>query len=177
MFIYNLRVNKNCFFKISIIVMIIIVLIILFVIIYNIFFIPSKFNICTGNNNIIEITSNNYTNILKTVNENPDDYIGRKIHFTGYVYRLIDFEEDEFVLARDMLISNNNQALVVGFLCSFKDASKFDDGTWVEIKGEITKKNYHGEIAMVKVTDMFEIQKPENEYVNIPDDTYILTNK
>ena len=177
MFIYNFKINKNKFFKISIILMIIIVSTVLVASIYNIFFSRSESDGCTRNNNIIEITSDNYTNILKSVNENVDSYIGHKIHFTGYVYRLIDFDNTEFVLARDMVISNNNQALIVGFLCSYKDANKFEDGTWVEVRGEITKKNYHGEIAMVKVTEMFETQKPENEYVNIPDDTYILTNE
>ena len=87
----------------------------------------------------IEITTNNYANILKAVHNDLDSYIGKEIHFTGYVYRLLDFKDTEFVLARDMIIASDNQSLVIGFLCNYKSAKKFDTGSGVEVSGKIQK--------------------------------------
>ena len=41
----------------------------------------------------------------------------------GYVFRANDFKENQFVLARDMIISSNLQTLVVGFLCETNELS------------------------------------------------------
>jgi len=62
---------------------------------------------------IATISSENYTDILKEVHENLNDYIGQKISFIGYVYRVSDLEENQFILARDMVINSKNQTVVV----------------------------------------------------------------
>lgn len=184
MFIFNFKVDGNKFSKVLFIIMMIIIMIIFGFGIYNIFF-KEKINNDSlvkvsdeiKSNEVFEITPSNYTNILKATNENVDDYIGCKIHFTGYVYRLLDFEENQFVLARDMVVSNNEeQALVVGFLSTYENAKDFEDGTWVDVVGEITKGNFNGDIAIVKVTSMNTIDKPKDEFVFPPDDTYIPTS-
>lgn len=62
-----------------------------------------------------ELNSSNYTNVLKNVHDNLDLYVGQNIKFTGFVYRLYDFSEDQFVLGRNMIISSDYKAVVVGF--------------------------------------------------------------
>lgn len=64
---------------------------------------------------VAALTSENYTDILKEVHENLDTYIGQKISFTGYIYRVDDLEENQFILARDMIINSKNQTVVVRF--------------------------------------------------------------
>ena len=126
---------------------------------------------------IINLTTENYTNVLKTVHNDIDSYLGKKICFTGYVYRLLDFKETEFVLARDMIISSDMQTLIVGFLCDCKNAKDFADESWVEITGEITSGTYHGDMPIIKVTEIKQIEKPESDiYVYPPDDTYVPTS-
>lgn len=183
MFIFNFKVDGNKFSKILFIVMILIIIVIFGFGVYNIFLNGKTSNnlvkVSDGikSNEIFEITPSNYTNVLKAANENIDDYVGCKIHFTGYVYRLLDFEENQFVLARDMVVSNNeDQALVVGFLSTYENAKDFEDGTWVDVIGEITKGDFNGDIAIVKVTSMNKVDKPEDEFVCPPDDTYIPTS-
>ena len=51
----------------------------------------------------------------------------------------------------------------------------YADNCWIEIIGEITKGNYHGEIPVLKITQIDKIAKPEEEFVYPPDDTYIPT--
>ena len=183
---FNLKLDGKKAVKFIFILIFIIMAIILSVGIYNIFFKEKKSNqpndILTIDDSIkadavFEITPENYANILQTVTNDLDSYIGLKIHFTGYVYRLIDFDENEFVLARNMIINpNSNQTLVVGFLSTYDKAKEFEDGTWVDVTGKIIKGNYYGDIAIIDVSDMFEIDEPEETLVNPPDKTYIPTS-
>ena len=175
MFIYNLNVKQ--------IVKFLLILIIIGVIVY---FLISAYKIYNNSfkvkdkldeNNTMYLTTQNYTNVLKSVYENIDNYVEKRICFSGYVYKTVDFEETEFVLARDMLVSDNSKTLIVGFLCNYKYAKNFDENSWVEITGKIEKGNYHGEIPVIAVEKIKQIEKPTDDiYVYPPDDTYIPTS-
>ena len=167
MFIYNLKMNKKA---LSIGFIAISLLIILCIILYSFYVIFFKKNSACDVNpkNIIDLNENNYTNILKAANENIDSYINSKVRITGYVYRLIDFDETQFVIARDMKFGKDSQSLVVGFLCESKEASNYSDGTWVEIVGKIKKGKFNNELAILDVISIKETSKPVNLYVNPP---------
>ena len=131
---------------------------------------------CIPQSNVSKISAKNYTNILKSVHENIDSYVGKKINFVGYVYRILDLNENQFILSRDMIISSDRQSVIVGFLCEYNKAKEFEDNTWVEITGEITKGDYHGDMPIIKITDIKRVDKPNEEYVYPPDESYIPTN-
>lgn len=136
----------------------------------------SRSNSCISKNGVSQISPKNYTNILKTVHENIDSYVGKKICFTGYVYRVLDLQDNQFVLARDMIVNSNSQTVIVGFLCEYDEAKNFEDNTWVQITGEIYKGDYHGDMPIIKITDIKSVDKPsQEEYVYPPDDSYIPT--
>ena len=101
-----------------------------------------------------------------------------KINFVGYVYRVFDFSNEQFVIARDMLINDSKtQSVVVGFLCQYKDADDFEDGAWVNLTGVIDLGKYHNEeIPIIKVTDLQQTEEPESPFVNLPDNTYVPTS-
>ena len=172
----KIKSNLNIITKIMFIIIFLFMIIIFFISIYKVFFNNSKHISNTEETDIFELTPSNYATILKSVNDDIDSYIGLKIHFTGYVYRLIDFKENEFVLARNMKVNENtNETLIVGFLCTYNNASNFSDGTWVDVTGEISKGNYYGDIAQINVYNMFKIEEPSEKIVFPPDKTYIPT--
>ena len=179
MFIYNFKVNgKNlfkCFFIITMILIVIIVGVVTFKIFYGASHDKSKSS-CLPQSNVSTISASNYTNVLKAVHDNIDSYVGLKINFVGYVYRVSDLKENQFVLARDMIISSNRQYVVVGFLSEYANAKDFEDNTWVNVTGEITKGDYHGDMPIIKVTEMQETSAPNEEYVYPPDESYIPTD-
>ena len=177
MFVYNLKVNGNAIFRTIIISIIIVSLIIFSISIYN-FYSNGTFRINDNlpSNSIATIEADRYTDILKQVYDNIDTYVGQSINFTGYVYRLYDFNDSEFVLARDMIINSDSQTVVVGFLCSYKNAKDLKEGSWVNVTGEIIKGYYHNEIPVIEINKIEETTKPENEFVYPPDDTYIPTS-
>ena len=180
MFIYNVKINGGIALKIIIVVLSIFMLIVFGISVYRIFFSNSKFEVNDrlSVNEITEIQPENYTNILKAVHDDIDSYVGMKIKFVAYVYRVIDFKENQFVLARDMLINEEQtQSVVVGFLSEYKDASKFKDGEWVEVEGVLEKGKYHNkEIPIIKIVEMKKTSEPENPFVMLPSDTYIPTS-
>lgn len=137
MFIYNLKVNSNFLLKVFLVLLILIILSIVFFSVYKLFVSSSYSN---HKSTIYQLTSDNYTNVLKTVHDNLDTYIGQQISFSGYVYRVSDFESNQFVLARNMIISSNFQTLVVGFLCNSSFSSLYPDGTWVYITRNYYKR-------------------------------------
>lgn len=180
MFIYNFKINSGILLRIIIVILSIFMLAVFGISIYKIFFTSGKFKVNDKINpkEITEIEPQNYTNILQAVHDNPDSYIGMKIKFIGYIYRLFDFGEEQFVMARDMFINNSKtQTVVVGFLCQYKNANNFEDGTWVNVTGIIERGKYHNEeIPIIKVTDIQETDEPEECFVNPPSDTYIPTS-
>ncbi len=178
MFIFNFKVNKNLFSKLMFLVMLI-VIIAIFVYGVYVIFIKDTNTITVQDsikgNEIFEITEKNYANILKVTNENIDSYVGLKVHITGYVYRLLNFKENQFVVARNMQL-NNNHYVVVGFLAEYDKASDFKDGTWVDVIGKIKKGNFAGDIAILDIISISPTEEPENSYVSLPDESYIPTS-
>lgn len=177
MFICNLKVNGSKLFKIFFSCVTLLLIFILVFVTYKVFYgAKSHTQSCMPQSDIFNISSKNYTNVLKAVHEDTDTYIGKKINFTGYVYRILDFDDSQFVLARNMVISSGFNYVIVGFLCEYNDINKFEDGTWVNVTGEITKGNYHGDIPIIRVIEINSCDKPNDEYVYPPDENYIPTS-
>lgn len=177
MFIYNIKINGKALVKVLFVIISIAITIYFCIATYKIYNNSFKIKDEIQEPDIMYLTVENYTNVLKAVHDDIDSYVGKKICFTGYIYRTLDFKETEFVLARDMIISSDMQTLIVGFLCDFKNANKFENKSWVELTGEITKGNYHGDMPIIEVKEIKQIEKPENDiYVHPPDNSYVPTS-
>ena len=180
MFIYNIKINGGIALKAIIVILSVFMLVVFGISVFKIFFTSGKFEVNDKIKikEITEINSDNYANILQAVHDDLDSYIGMKIKITGYIYRLIDFEENQFVIARDMYINKEKtQSVVVGFLTQYKNAKNFKNGEWVELIGVIEKGKYHNEeIPIIRVTELESVDVPKNSFVNLPSDTYIPTS-
>ena len=177
MFIYNVKVSGTKLFKNIFLLIIIFVIILCGIVSYKVY----KATITSGTDykiqELTELNDKNYANILKMVHNDIDTYIGQKIKYSGFVYRVYDLETNQFVLARNMIISSDHQTVVVGFLCKYDDAIKYKDNTWIEIEGKINKCTYHGKnIPILEIMSIKEIVKPEDDLVPPPDENYIPTS-
>ena len=178
MFVYNLKLNGSNLFKILFAIIIIIVIVMCGIIGFKIYNASIKVNDEINlNNDITLLNSKNYANILQEVHDDIDTYIGQKIKYSGFVYRVFDFDKEQFVLGRNMIISSDFQSVVIGFLCHYKDSIQFRDSTWVEVEGTITKGKYqNSDIPILEINKIKEIEKPNDEYVYPPDEDYIPTS-
>lgn len=180
MFVFNMKLNGNRASKIFMGILCVIILLITCFICYklisNSFFQTNDSVSGNHKNAVYELTPQNYTNVLQNVHEHVDDYVGQRIKFSGYIYRLYDFSNEQFVLARDMIVSSDFQTVVVGFLCHSSLASNFEDDTWVEITGTITKGDYYGEMPIIEIENIKKIDTPSEEYVYPPDSSFVVTS-
>lgn len=177
MLVYNIKLNGNTLLKSLLIIIIAVALIILGISLYQLYT-HSRFIVTDAipSDTIANIEANQYTNILEEVYNNTDQYVGQSIRFTGFVYRLEDMKENEFVLARNMLINSDSQSVVVGFLCNSDQAKNYENGTWVDVSGKIVKGYYHDHIPVIEISSIEKTQKPEDDYVSPPDSAYIPTS-
>lgn len=92
------------------------------------------------NNKILEINSNNFTTFLKNCNENIDSYVGKSVHISGFVYRLSDFAQNQFVVARLMPIHYESAS---NKKSNFMSKLELDDNSDLALYGEAdVKLNY-----------------------------------
>ena len=92
------------------------------------------------NNKILEINSNNFTTFLKNCNENIDSYVGKTVHISGFVYRLSDFAQNQFVVARLMPIHYESAS---NKKSNFMTKLELDDNSDLALYGEAdVKLNY-----------------------------------
>lgn len=180
MFICNIKLDKSKLLKTLFILIIVIIIISLLFWIYSLINNSNKVfvNDDVEYGDVVEIKPENYTAVLKNSHENIDMYVGKKIKFSGFIYRLYDFTDSQFVLGREMILSvSNNQAqtVVVGFLCEYSEAASYSDGTWVEIEGTITKGTYHSELPVLQITSLKQVESPSDPFVYPPTGTEIAT--
>ena len=119
------------------------------------------------NNQTIHMNSENYTTILRDSHQNISKYIGKKIVTSGYIFRASNFENNNFVIARDML-ENENEASIVGFLCEYNQANDFENNVWIEAHGTIALGDYYGPIPIIKIDTIKRITTPNNSLVYPP---------
>ena len=85
------------------------------------------------------------------------------------IFRNKDFTNNQFVIARDMLISED-ETQIVGFLCESINASKFLNNEWVCAEGNIYVGNYYGPMPIIRLTKINSISKPNSPFVLPPKD-------
>lgn len=177
MFIYNFKLNSSIAFKILLGIIVLVVICMCIIVCLKIFNESKKSTSCIQPSKALEPTNENYSSLLQAVHNNIDTYVGQKIKFSGFVYRVYDLNQEQFILGRNMIISSDFQTVVVGFLAHYKDSIKLRDNMWIEVEGTVTKGQYHGaDMPILEITSIKEIEKPNDEYVYPPDENYIPTS-
>ena len=168
MFICNFKINSKKIWKFCLVILTILVIALLLFAIFKMVS-ASKSNL-SESNNVIEITTDEFTNFLEASHKSISNYVGKTYKLTGYVYRLPSFSATQFVIARTMIIDNNQGAVIVGMLSECSTAQNFDSGCWIEATGKIKKGNYNGEIPILEISNIKTIKAPEDEFVYMPVD-------
>lgn len=138
MFVCNLKINKKKFVFLFTALILTLAVLLMFLSFNKIFINTPQDAI--SESSVLNITSDNYTSFLKDCHENIDKYIGASVQITGYVYRMPDFNDTQFVIARTMLINSNNKAVVVGLLSESDKIKDFENSTWVTCKRNHKKR-------------------------------------
>ena len=123
-----------------------------------------------GSSNEIILDDENYTEILADIEQNPNEYMGKKIKLEGFVYRDEQFEKNDFVVARMFMVCCAADAQVTGLMATWDKSSTLNDKQWVRVEGVLKTQTYEIEgqkslIPMIHIVSVAKIQTPDNQYV------------
>lgn len=95
--------------------------------------------------NTVIITPDNYIKVLDDSHNFIDNYIGKKIIVSGYVYILPEFSDNRFVLAQNVVLdpSSPSAGFIAGFLCQNGTNYQFSSNETIKIKGTFTKGTFN----------------------------------
>ncbi|SHE92593.1 TIGR03943 family putative permease subunit [Clostridium fallax] len=121
---------------------------------------------------IIRFNDNNYFENLNKLGDNLDDYIGKKVIITGFVYRESNYKENQFALSRLLMTCCAADTQLVGIFCKYDNSKDLKENNWVRVTGEIESTKYKNEndkkekvLPMIKVDSLESIEKPKNIYI------------
>ncbi|MGF9893012.1 TIGR03943 family protein [Priestia megaterium] len=114
----------------------------------------------------ISINDTDYIPVMNIIENNADQFVGKKIEVSGFVYHEKGFKDNQFVVARFGISCCAADASVYGLLSTLENASALKKDTWVHIKGIIQKTTYNGEnVPYIQVQRIESIHQPDNPYV------------
>lgn len=114
----------------------------------------------------ITVTEEGFLEILTTLDLYRENFLGKSIAISGFVYREDDMSSDKFVVSRMAMQCCSADASPYGFLVQWDDANTLEKDAWVHITGEFALTSYRGiEIVQLNVKQLNRTEAPNDPYV------------
>ena len=114
----------------------------------------------------IVINDENYLEVMEAIYDFPNEFEGKEIEFTGFVYNDPNHTNSQFVFRFGIMHCIADSG-VFGLLTT-GNTNQYENNTWVRVKGKISN-HYHKELNQVlptlEVQSFIKVDKPENTYV------------
>ena len=115
---------------------------------------------------VIQMNDGIYSSYVEDMNMNPNDFEGRKIKVSGFVYKEEGLKENQLVLSRFLITHCIADASITGLIAEFNQASEFEQDTWLEIEGTLEVTTYNGiELPLIKAEKWTVIKEPDEPYI------------
>ncbi len=115
---------------------------------------------------IIKITNLNYTEAVCEINNFPQDYLGKKVTITGFVFRSPELASNQISLVRYVVMCCTADSQPYGIMCEATDTKNYPDGTWLTIEGVVQMSKYEDkDVPSIKITSLQKIEEPQDPYV------------
>lgn len=114
----------------------------------------------------IVIDTTNYVRYVQMLYEDIESYKGKEVEITGFIFRHKEFNEEEFVVARMMMVCCAADMQPIGILCRYNNSSELKNNDWVCLKGIVNSDELNGQILpVIEIIQIEKINKPQDEYV------------
>ncbi|UJF35829.1 TIGR03943 family putative permease subunit [Paenibacillus hexagrammi] len=110
-----------------------------------------------------------YMEILSTVDLFKENFYGKEMELTGFVYREDGLKDDQFIVGRFAVSCCSADALPYGVLVDFPTANHFTKDAWVKVIGTIEPASYQD-------NDIFKIHASQIESIPDPGTPYVYPN-
>lgn len=115
---------------------------------------------------VLKVTEENFITVTRIIDQYSDEFVGKEIEYSGFIYRESDFKEDEFVIARFGISCCAADASVYGTIASYEKARNFINDEWVKVTGTLSTTIYHDvQIPLIQVEKIEKISQPDDPYV------------
>ncbi|EJY46305.1 TIGR03943 family protein [Enterococcus faecium 504] len=121
-----------------------------------------------GDKQTIEITDENYLEVMELIYNYPSEFIGKKISYEGFVYQTPNDSNADVFLFRFGIIHCVADSGVFGLLTHIPEGVTVKNDEWYKIEGTIQSDYYQPfkrEIPSVVVTNAEKVSAPKNQYV------------
>ncbi|MFF2089210.1 TIGR03943 family putative permease subunit [Paenibacillus sp. NPDC058174] len=120
----------------------------------------------------VTINEFGFIETLTTFDLYRDNFIGKRVAISGFVYREDTMKDGQFVISRLAMLCCSADTEPYGILAVIPDGQKLADDTWVQATGTIGLTHYLGnEIMELQIDEIKTIKQPKSPYV-YPDDAY-----
>lgn len=119
---------------------------------------------------LLEVDSSNFYDVLEGLSHNPDQYKGKKINISGFIYKESSFDRNQFVIARMAVACCAADTQIVGLMCNYNNAYKLKENQWVRATGyidtiSISINGIEDKIPLLVLETIKEIEEPKDKYI------------
>jgi putative membrane protein len=115
---------------------------------------------------IIPVKPEIFLETLTSLDLFMNDFIGKKVELSGFIYRESAMKDTQFVVARFALQCCSADAIPYGVLIDFASAKSFADDSWVKITGTIQTTTYKNQkIMKIDASQVEKMEAPKSQYV------------
>lgn len=115
---------------------------------------------------VIPVKEDMYIETLTTVDLYLDQFVGKKLELTGFVYRQEEMKDNQFVVGRFSIQCCSADAAPFGVLVEYDRAKNFADDSWVTVTGTIQKTKFNDmDIMLLKVEKAAKAEPAKTQYV------------
>jgi uncharacterized repeat protein (TIGR03943 family) len=115
---------------------------------------------------MIRIPENAYIETLTAVDLYTDQFVGKRLEITGFVFRVEPMTDNQFVVGRFAVQCCSADAAPYGVLAEYANAKAFADDTWVKASGTIQKTKFNDmDIMKLNIEKIEKTTAPKTQYV------------
>jgi putative membrane protein len=117
----------------------------------------------------IDVQESLYLETLNTIDLYIDNFVGRRMNLSGFVYRQDGMKDNQFVVGRFAVQCCSADAAPFGVLVEYDRAKMWANDTWVRVSGTLQKTTYEGQdIMMLKVDQVTKLETPKDKQYVYP---------
>jgi uncharacterized repeat protein (TIGR03943 family) len=115
---------------------------------------------------LIQVKEEGFMEILSSIDLFQENFIGKQMEISGFVYHEEDMLPNQFVVARFSVSCCSADASPFGVMIESNRANHFPKDTWVKVTGKIAKTKYaDNEIMKLDATKIERIPAAKDPYV------------
>ncbi|GED69926.1 TIGR03943 family protein [Brevibacillus reuszeri] len=117
----------------------------------------------------IELGDELYLEKLQTLDSFVDNFLGKEIRLTGFVYRDPELGQNQLIVGRFAITCCTADASTYGVIVESSEASQLPEDMWVTVTGTIERAKHKG-------TDVWKVMGTHFEKINAPSNPYVYPN-